>query len=237
MSLNSTAIEWTDYTWNPVTGCNKGCWYCYVRRLPNYDFRPGWHPERINDPLNKKKGARIFACSTADLFGDGVDDHWINQVLEIIRLTPQHQYQVLTKCPSRAWFFQDKFPGNLWLGTSVDTWEAGRRILDLQQTRHSKLFLSFEPLLDRMDLPDYCFVDIKWVIMGALTGDPDFIAEAQKRYPEHRKARLHPKLWTLIPPEQFVKQIHVRADRLKIPVFEKDNLLLNNPRREFPAGY
>jgi len=84
--VNRTKIEWCDYTWNPVTGCRTGCWYCYADRMAtrfHRSFEPTFHPKRLNDPLQVLDPAKIFVCSTADLFGPWVDPEWQRRVFQV----------------------------------------------------------------------------------------------------------------------------------------------------------
>ena len=84
--MNRTKIEWCDYTWNPVTGCRTGCWYCYADRMAtrfHRSFEPAFHPERLNEPLRVTTPAKIFVCSTADLFGPWVDPEWQRRVFQV----------------------------------------------------------------------------------------------------------------------------------------------------------
>ena len=87
--MNKTKIEWCDYTWNPLIGCRHGCKYCYAKRLNSrFNFIPKWEtpiffPDRLNEPLAKRKGAKIFVCSMSDLFGNWVRSEWIEKILHI----------------------------------------------------------------------------------------------------------------------------------------------------------
>ncbi len=115
--MNKTHIEWTDFTWNPVTGCQHDCWYCYVKKIRNYDRTPAFHPERILEPMDRKKPSKIFVCSTGDLFGTWVPDEWIAKVKKTIAYCPNHIFQLLTKNPKR---YKDwVFPGNCWLAGAI----------------------------------------------------------------------------------------------------------------------
>ena len=88
--MNKTKIEWTDYTWNSITGCEYNCFYCYARRIAmrfNGHFKPTFHPDRITQPHKLKKPSKIFVCSMVDLFGDWIPDLWIEAVLATIKYT------------------------------------------------------------------------------------------------------------------------------------------------------
>jgi len=212
--MNKTKIEWCDYSWNPITGCLHDCWYCYVKRLRNYNRTPHLHEDRLHQPFKIKKPSRLFVCSTADLFGEWVLEEWINEVLKVTRMADWHIYLFLTKNPHRMQQFE--FGDNTWLGTTVDIEENAKRIYDLTLTLHKNLFISFEPMLSGMDIPDYMFADIKWLIFGALTGG---------------EKRRHPVR------EDWIEKILSKTDKIKIPVFMKNNLKpewAHRLRQEFP---
>ena len=102
--MNKTGIEWTDYSWNPITGCLNGCPFCYARKLAEgrlrgragypevKPFDPMFHPDRIDEPKHVKEPSWIFAVSMGDMFSPGIKPKWINRVFDTIRSTPQHQY-------------------------------------------------------------------------------------------------------------------------------------------------
>lgn len=178
-------IEWTEQTWNPVTGCTKispGCKHCYAetmaRRLqamgaPGYEngFQLSILPERLNQPLHRRKPTMYFVNSMSDLFQDGVPEVFIDQVLEVIRSTPHHTYQILTKRSAnmREYFSTRKVPDNAWLGVSVEDKKYGKpRIPDLLAIKAKTRFLSIEPLLE--DLGRIRLRGIRWVIVGGESG-------------------------------------------------------------------
>lgn len=167
-------IEWTDYTWNPITGCKHGCPYCYAARMYKRfgrSFEPTYHPMRLDAPLKLKKPSKIFVCSTADLFGDWVPKEWINAVIGIAAACPQHTFQFLTKNPKR--YAEFKFPANCWLGATVEHGEHDSiqqfRLNDLENAvSHHLIFLSIEPIMGRFE---WSFSHaIRWVIIGGMTG-------------------------------------------------------------------
>lgn len=178
-------IEWTEQTWNPIVGCTKispGCKHCYAesmaRRLkamgtPGYEagFALTLLPDRLDDPLKRKKSTVYFVNSMSDLFHDKVPDTYIEQVFAVIAKTPHHTYQILTKRAARmARFFKTRaVPANAWLGVSVEDRKYGvPRIDNLRKVPASIRFLSVEPLLE--DVGDLNLSDIHWVIVGGESG-------------------------------------------------------------------
>lgn len=183
--MNKTKIEWCDYTWNPVTGCLHGCPYCYARKISerfkwNGGFHPVFHPDRLNDPAKVKKPQTIFVSSMGDLFGDWVPDEWIYDVVKACNLAPWHTYIFLTKNPARY----NRLPaaiflGNKWFGTSVTKQEDYHRIMSIRSLPDwIKTFVSFEPLLEELDLDLY---NVNQVIIGAQTNPTIEVTEAMVR--------------------------------------------------------
>lgn len=182
----SSRIEWTEQTWNPVTGCTKvssGCKHCYAevmsRRLqamgtPGYEegFKLALHPERLDQPLRRKKSTVYFVNSMSDLFHEDVPDEFVAQVIDIMHRTPQHTYQVLTKRAERLpeFFSRHEAPPNMWLGVSVEDKKNGvPRIAHLQKVQGAAIrFLSVEPLLE--DVGELNLSGIDWVIVGGESG-------------------------------------------------------------------
>lgn len=185
MATNSK-IEWTEQTWNPVTGCTKispGCKYCYAevmaKRLqamgaPGYEngFRQiTLMHERLEQPIARKKPTIYFVNSMSDLFHEDVPFEFIDKVFNTIRLTPHHAYQILTKRAERMnEYFQTRLvPDNAWLGVSVEDKRYGlARIPYLQAINAKTRFLSIEPLLE--DLGRFSLKGIHWVIVGGESG-------------------------------------------------------------------
>ena len=178
-------IEWTEHTWNPVTGCTKlsaGCKHCYAEALakrlramgaPGYEngFEITLHPHRIAEPIGRKKPTMYFVNSMSDLFHEAVPFDFIDRVLDTIRATPQHRYQILTKRPEvMASFFRKRaVPDNAWLGTSVENRRHGLpRIEILREIDAPVRFLSIEPLLE--DLGELDLEGMDWVIVGGESG-------------------------------------------------------------------
>jgi protein gp37 len=164
--MQKTKIEWTDYTWNPVTGCLHNCPYCYAKRIAmRFDghFKPRFRSGRLNDKMPKKP-SKIFVCSMSDLFGDWVKKEWIDAVLKVVNENPQQTFQFLTKNPKR--YSEFTFPQNCWLGVTIDYPNQGK--IDELKKKDNYKFISFEPLLGDMSGLDLSGID--WVIVGAMTG-------------------------------------------------------------------
>ena len=192
-----TTIEWTDTTWNPVTGCTKvspGCKHCYAERLagrfkhqyPNGFGEVQLHHDRLNIPRNWRQPRKIFVCSMSDLFHNDVPDSFLERVFYIMaKGAGHHIYQVLTKRPERMkdfvrWWIWNHNRGqrirNVWFGTSVEDQKRKDRIYHLRATPAVVRFLSCEPLLE--DLGDLELVDpycdpaykLHWIIAGGESG-------------------------------------------------------------------
>ena len=180
-----SAIEWTEHTWNPVTGCTKvsaGCKHCYAevmaRRLqamgaPGYEdgFNVACHKNRLLAPAHRQKSTMFFVNSMSDLFHPKVSFSFIDEIMEVIRQTPQHIYQILTKREKRMmeYFCGREAPPNAWLGVSVENKRHGvPRIDALRQINAKVRFLSAEPLLE--DLGEISLQGIHWVIVGGESG-------------------------------------------------------------------
>jgi protein gp37 len=182
--MKTTKIEWTDKTWNPVTGCTKrsiGCANCYAenmaRRLcamgqEKYEngFRLTMHEDSLEEPLSWQNPHTIFVCSMSDMFHEKVPFDFIDKVIETIRKTPQHRYQLLTKRDKRmAKYFETRpVPENVWLGVTVEAKKMRTRIDTLRNIPATIRFLSCEPLLE--DLGDIDLKNIHWVIVGGESG-------------------------------------------------------------------
>ena len=183
MSDNSK-IEWTEATWNPVTGCTQispGCAHCYAMRfanrfrgVPGHPYERGFdlqlRPERLRQPLEWKKPRRIFVNSMSDLFHDEVPEEYIRQVFDVMEEAGQHTFQVLTKRVERAKALAPTlpWPSNVWLGVSVENRYWTRRIDSLREVPAAVRFLSCEPLLG--PLHDLNLTGIGWVIAGGESG-------------------------------------------------------------------
>lgn len=183
MSKGST-IEWTDSTWNPVTGCTKvspGCDNCYAqtfaerfRGVPGHPYERGFdltlRPERLEQPLSWSRPQMVFVNSMSDLFHRDIPDDYIISVFRTMQLATKHQFQVLTKRAERLERLSRKieFGGNVWVGVSVESPALYWRIRHLQRVPAVVRFISCEPLLAPLDgLP---LRGIDWVIVGGESG-------------------------------------------------------------------
>ena len=185
---DKSAIEWTDATWNPVTGCTKvspGCAHCYAETITlrfkrGGPFLPGkttikLHPDRLAGPSKWRAPRRVFVNSMSDLFHEEVPFEFIKQVFQVMEENERHIYQILTKRPERmleyvAWTKYERWPEQVWAGVSVENqYWADRRIPILVQIPAKVRFLSVEPLLKQVELRPY-LKGIQWVIVGGESG-------------------------------------------------------------------
>jgi len=184
--VSQTKIEWTESTWNPITGCTKistGCKFCYAevmaRRLKamrQEKYKNGFeltlHPEVLKEPYTWKKGKMIFVNSMSDLFHKGVPLIYTQQIFKVIKENPQYVFQVLTKRADILRYYDSEgwleWPHNLWMGVTVETNDVTHRIENLRKTGARVKFLSCEPLLS--SLPAMNLQGIDWVIVGGESG-------------------------------------------------------------------
>jgi protein gp37 len=248
--MNRTKIEWCDYTWNPITGCTKGCTWCYARALYQrfgWSFKPTYHPDRLMQPVHTKTPSRIFTCSVGDMFDPLVNIEDIDNVLEVMMACPQHTFIVLTKRPEnlesklygntpehpcRALGGGD-FVSNLWLGVSVTNQkDADDRIPPLFEIPVAKRFVSVEPMLESVGLMDY--LKEPWM--------PDRIVR-----PGSVPVEYMPVIgldWVIIggltgpkeqpPKREWVDALVSQCDIAHVPVFIKDNAKYPGERKNFP---
>jgi protein gp37 len=179
-----SAIEWTEATWNPLTGCDKispGCTHCYAERMserlrlmgqPNYrnGFALTVHPHALEIPLKWKKPQRIFVNSMSDLYHKDVPTEFIQQVFATMRQASWHRFQILTKRSDRLAALSPSidWPANVWQGVSVESAEYTFRIDHLRDTGARVRFLSIEPLLG--PIPNLDLRRIHWAIVGGESG-------------------------------------------------------------------
>ena len=179
-----SSIEWTESTWNPVTGCTKiseGCAHCYAERMArrlkamgqkNYvdGFKVTLHPHVLDLPLTWKKPQSIFVNSMSDLFHKDIPESFICQVFDVMGRAHWHIFQVLTKRAERLFKLASllNWPGNVWMGVTVEDVSCSKRIDYLRHISAAVRFLSLEPLLG--PLPDMDLSRIDWVIVGGESG-------------------------------------------------------------------
>jgi protein gp37 len=175
------SISWANWSWNPVTGCRHGCKYCYARTMtkrfkkifPN-GFEPSFYPERLAAPFNTKAPSKsdgpaarnVFTVSMGDLFGEWVEQPWIDQVMDTVRQTQQWNYIFLTKNPQRLATID--WPENAWVGTTVDTQARVAAAEEAFESVNAKVkFVSCEPLLEEIKFSRLELFN--WIIIGAQT--------------------------------------------------------------------
>lgn len=187
-------IEWTEKTWNPVTGCTKisaGCKNCYAetfaerwRGTKGHPYEQGFDlklwPERLQIPLRRKKPTMYFVNSMSDLFHEDIPDEFIAQVFDVMHQTPRHTYQILTKRPQIMFDFIKNMqqsegwgmiPSHIWLGVSVENqMESLKRIGFLLGIAADRKFVSLEPLLEPVRILNDWVKMLDWAIVGGESG-------------------------------------------------------------------
>jgi protein gp37 len=198
---NKSSIEWTNATWNPVTGCHKvsaGCANCYAERfaerwrgISGHPYEQGFDlktwPERVNLPLTWKEPKTIFVNSMSDLFHQDIPLKFVKQIFEVMNKAHWHQFQVLTKRADHLEKLssQLKWTDNIWMGVSVESDKFTYRIDSLRKTKAKVKFLSLEPLLG--PLPKLKLRGIHWAIVGGESGpgarpiEKDWIVDIRKQ--------------------------------------------------------
>ena len=218
---DNESIDWAAYSWNPVTGCNHDCQYCYARDIANrfygeLGFKPAFHPSRLLIPYNHSKPGnknnRVFTCSMADLFGEWVPRDWIDAVLGMCADSPAFDYLLLTKNPKRLREFS--FPRNCWVGTTADT----QRRMDVAEKIFADVdaavkWVSVEPMLERI-MPSKPGAFAWYIIGGASpsSGQPGFV-----------------------PPFAWVARLALAAMDAGSQVFVKSNFWQAGRPQEFPC--
>lgn len=185
---DNSHIEWTDATWNPVSGCTKisaGCDHCYAERISErfrgvkdhpfeFGFDLALKPHRLDQPLRWKKPRMIFVNSMSDLFHKKIPTEYIDRVFGVMEAANQHVYQVLTKRSSllrnyvNARYRNARPPGHIWFGVSIESPNELVRLKHLDQTQAPIKFVSFEPLLERIGAVD--LAHLSWAIVGGESG-------------------------------------------------------------------
>jgi len=182
--MHKTKIAWTEKTWNPITGCNKisaGCENCYAEIMANRlhamgmkkyanNFKVTLHNSALSEPMSCKEPSMIFVCSMADIFHDEVPFDFIDKIFEVIKETPRHTYQILTKRPIRmAEYFKNRqIPTNAWLGVTVEASSELYRIDYLRNLNSTVRFISAEPLIT--DLGEVDLTNINWMVVAGESG-------------------------------------------------------------------
>jgi len=211
--VNRTKIEWCTHSWNPMTGCTKGCPYCYARKITErflqkypFGFDPCFYPDRCAEAMPTKP-ARIFTVSMGDFWNPSFTGKERGSVLYRMHSFPQHRFLILTKFPENIAECSNtgsiKFPENLWLGVTVDRRGTEYRIKELiDRTVGTKAhrFVSFEPILDYLDLGSFTMDGPEWVIIGSQTNP------------------------TLLPAWETVEGLIDKCNIWSIPYFVKNNM-------------
>lgn len=182
--MATTSIEWTEATWNPVTGCSKfssGCQNCYAERMARrlkamgqMKYRNGFgvtvHPRELPVPIAWRKPRMVFVNSMSDLLHDEVPDEFILKVFEVMREACWHTFQILTKRPHRLEELNGslRWPANVWMGVTVEDEACTERLEPLRKSDAVVKFVSFEPLLSSISNPNLDGID--WAIVGGESG-------------------------------------------------------------------
>jgi len=180
----TSSIEWTEATWNPVTGCTKvspGCKFCYAERMAHRlqamgqsryrdAFKLTLQPDALDAPLRWRTPRVIFVNSMSDLFHKEVPVDYIKRCFEVMEASSRHTFQILTKRPERVAEIAHElpWPSNVWMGTSVENSDYVCRVRSLQKVPAKVRFLSVEPLLG--PIPNLILKGIHWVIVGGESG-------------------------------------------------------------------
>jgi protein gp37 len=225
--FNSTndSVSWASWTWNPVTGCNHGCKFCYAREIANSDrmaavypfqFAPAYHDYRLTAPANTKRpksdhapDGRVFVCSMADLFGKWVPDQWIKSVFEAAIASPEWEYLFLTKWPKR-YSMLASLP-KAWFGASIikqgDVERVTRDMTSFDVHPGIVRWISLEPMLEPIIFDDLSWCDL--VVIGAQTST---------RQPDGFVPAFSPKF-------EWVADVVTQCIEQGVPYYLKPNLL------------
>lgn len=220
-----TSIGWVPDTVNPILGlCPEEyrCWYCYASSFYSRfhrDTKPRLHLSAFEKCQRRRKPTRYFLGSTHDLFGPWLPKHWFRGILGYVRALKRHTFLLLTKYPHYA--IDLDLPDNLWLGTTITKQSEARRVSNLCLTKANLRFISAEPLLGSIRLPVRPCRHVNWLIIGALS-----LPGGRTRQPD----------------PEWVEALLRQADRYKVPVYMKSNLVLHPLfglealRQEIPNG-
>ncbi len=238
--MSESKIEWTDKTWNPITGCSKkstGCLHCYaevmsrrLRAMGQKKYANGFavtiHEDCLNEPLTWKGTHNIFVCSMSDVFHEEVPFEFVDKMLNIIKQTPQHRYQILTKRAERMaeYFTSHPIPNNVWLGVTVEAQSSRFRIDCLRELSASVKFLSCEPLVE--DLGELDLTGIDWVIVGGESGPKarpmqESWALNIRRQVEEQGARFFFKQWGTWGADGIKRNKHANGKLLKGEIIQE----------------
>jgi protein gp37 len=198
---DGSAIEWTEATWNPVTGCDKvspGCAHCYAetfaerwRGIPGHPYEQGFAlklwPGRLQQPLRRKRPRLIFVNSMSDLFHERIPETYIRAVFDVMGAAPQHTFQILTKRHERLAELAPRLRShrNVWMGVSIENRRFVHRADYLRDVDAAVRFISAEPLLGPLD--DLSLAGIDWLIAGGESGhrhrrcDPEWVRDLRDR--------------------------------------------------------
>lgn len=225
--MSKTSIEWSEMTWNPVTGCthiSDGCKFCYAgpwsERLQamgvqKYEdgFKVRIHPHELERPFKWGRPKLVFTNSMSDLFHESVPTEFIKAIFQVMNSTPEHTYQVLTKRPARTLEIAEQltWSKNIWFGVSIENEKVMNRLTLLRKIPAKLRFLSLEPLIG--PLPHLNLSKIKWVIAGGESS---------------AHARAIDQLW--------VKEIHIKCMLQRVPFFFKQwGVARHNPNPKDPT--
>ena len=238
--MKTTKIEWTDKTWNPITGCTKksaGCAHCYAEvmaqrlkamRLEKYrnGFELTLHENNLEEPLLWKKAHNIFVCSMSDIFHENVPFEFVDRIMDTIKRTPQHRYQILTKRSERMReYFQTRdIPQNVWLGVTVECASSKVRIDHLRDLNVTVKFLSCEPLIE--DLGELNLTGIDWIIVGGESGSKarpmqlDWVINIKQQV-EQQGAAFFFKQWGTWGSDGIKRSKHANGKRLQGEIIQQ----------------
>lgn len=194
-------IEWTEVTWNPVTGCDQvspGCAHCYAKTfaerwqgIAGHHYEQGFAlrlwPDRLSQPFRWRRPRTVFVNSMSDLFHEDIPNDYVREVFDVMACLPQHTFQVLTKRHERLAEFgaELSWPDNVWMGVSIENRRFVERADYLRRIPAAVRFISAEPLLGPLE--GLNLADIDWLIAGGESGprhrrlDPDWLRELRDR--------------------------------------------------------